>query len=143
MQIKTKAYGLVDVDLAETITFKQGIIGFEDKQKFILLGSSEENDLLLWLQSIEDENLAFVVIQPRFFKPDYHPKIQASELEDLDIESDLDLLIYSVVVVPEDISKMTANLRAPIIINVKNNQGKQVVLSDDIYKIKELVFAKD
>jgi flagellar assembly factor FliW len=141
MEIKTKPYGVVEINPEEIITFEQGLPGFEDKKKFILLGNPETNDILVWLQSIEDKNLAFVVIQPKFFKSNYQPKINIAELEDLNIKDEADLLIYAIVVVPQDLKKMTANLQAPIVVNVKNNRGKQLILNDNKYLIKESIFA--
>lgn len=142
MEIKTKAYGTVDIDPENIITFDSGLVGFEDKHKFTLLGTGEENTLI-WLQSLDDENFAFVVIQPRFFKPDYQPAINIEEVKDLGVVDAADLLLYTIVVIPQDVKKMTANLRAPIIVNVKNNKAKQLVLSDEGYDVKELVFAAE
>lgn len=141
MEILSKAYGRVEIDPLNIVTFENGMIGFENVKRFVLLGK-DDNEILIWLQSVDDKNLAFVVIQPRFFKPDYQPKIHVDELADLDINDDSELLVYAVVVVPEDVTKMTANLQAPIIINTRNNKGKQVILNDDTYKIKEPIIAK-
>lgn len=140
MQINTKPYGSVEINAEEIIYFDHGLIGFEDKHKFILL-KDNENGPLIWLQSLENENLAFVVMEPRIFKPDYQPSISIEELSGLDIEGEEGLILYSIVVVPEDVKKMTVNLRAPVIINHNSKKGKQIVLNDDRYKVKEPIFA--
>ena len=141
MEIGSKAYGKVEIREEDIFTFDSGIIGFEDKKKYVLLGQSEENEILVWFQSVEDENLAFVVIKPTVFRPDYQPKIHVDDLAGLDVGEDTsDLLVYTMVVVPEDINKMTANLRAPLIMNKKNNKAKQIVLNDDTYQVKEPFF---
>ncbi len=142
MKIGTKAFGTVEINKEDIITFKNGLAGFEDKQSYVLLGNPEADELFLWLQSTEEQDLAFVVIQPRFFKPDYRPVINYAEIEELSAENEEDLLSYAIVRIPEDVSKMTANLRAPVIINVKNNKGKQVVLNDDKYEIKTPILAE-
>lgn len=139
MEIKTKAYGIVEIDPKEIITFEKGLIGFEDKRQFVLLGNPEVAETLVWMQSLDDPDLAFVVIQPRHFKPDYRPAINIAEIEELEVDDPELLLLYAIVVVPPDISKMTANLKAPVVINVKNNKAKQVILNDDRYKIKHLI----
>lgn len=142
MEMGSKAYGKVEIREEDIFTFDSGIIGFEDKKKYVLLGESEENEILVWFQSVEDENLAFVVIKPTVFRPDYKPKIHVDDLAGLDVGEDTsDLLVYTMVVVPEDINKMTANLRAPLIMNKKNNKAKQIVLNDDTYQFKEPIFA--
>lgn len=139
MEIKTKAFGSIEIDPKDVITFEKGLIGFEDKCRFVLLGNTEVDELLIWLQSVDDPDLAFVVMQPRFFAPDYKPQIDVTEIEELKTESEDTLLLYSIVVVPTDAKKMTANLKAPVIINVKNNKGKQIILNDENYKIKHLI----
>lgn len=139
MEIKTKAYGIVEIDPENIITFESGIIGFDEKRKFTLLRTGEPNEVLIWLQSLEDENLAFIVIEPRLFKPDYRPEINIRELDGLEVENADDLVLYTIVVIPADPKKMTANLRAPIVINAKNKKAKQVVLNDDSYKVKEAI----
>lgn len=139
MEICTKACGTIEIDPENILAFERGILGFERLSKYVLLGKSD--DLLFWLQSTEEQEVAFVVIDPQMVIPDYQPQINIDDLKDLEVdENDLDLLVYAIVVVPEDIKKMTANLKAPVVINAKNNRAKQIVLNDDRYKIKEPVF---
>lgn len=143
MEINTKAYGLVEVGEENIITFEKGIIGFEEKQKYVLLGNPEKEDFLIWLQSVDDEKLAFIIIPPHFVKADYKPIIPSEELEDLEIKDNEDLLFYTIVVIPEDIKKMRTNLKAPLIINTKNNKAKQLILNDDRYQVKEWIFPQN
>lgn len=139
MEIMTKPYGSVTINPDDTIYFNNGLLGFEDYKKYVLLGIPDVGELMVWLQSVEKENIAFPVIQPRFFWPEYRPVVNVNDLEKLEIADSLDALVYAIVVIPEDAKKMTANLRAPLIINVKNNRGKQIVLPDDTYKIKDYI----
>lgn len=143
MQINTKPYGPVTINEEDIIFFENGLIGFEASRKFVLLGNRDANETLIWLQSIDTEDLAFVVIQPPVVKPDYKPAIRGEEIEELEADNASDLLVYSIVTIPEEIKKMTVNLKAPVIINVKNNKGKQIILNDDKYAIKELVFTQN
>jgi flagellar assembly factor FliW len=139
MEISTKACGKIELNPDNVLTFEWGVFGFEGLSKFVLLGKPD--DVLFWLQSVEKEEVAFVVINPQLVIPDYQPEISIDDLRYLDAdENSLDLLVYAIVVVPEEVKKMTANLKAPIIINAKNNTAKQIVLNDDKYKIKEPVF---
>jgi flagellar assembly factor FliW len=77
-----------------------------------------------------------VVVDPRLCKQDYVVDIEDAEVAILDIRDTGKVLIYSIVVVPEDLSKMTANLKAPVLINTENNKGKQVILNNEDYPIK-------
>lgn len=139
MEINTKACGKIELNPDNVLTFERGVLGFEGLSNYVLLG--KPNDVLFWLQSIEKEEVAFVVINPQLVIPEYQPDIQIDDLRDLEVdENSLDLLVYAIVSVPEEVKKMTANLKAPIVINTKNNKAKQIVLNDDRYKIKEQVF---
>ena len=57
-------------------------------------------------------------------------------LKNLEIDSEKDVMVYSTVTVNSDMKKTTTNLRAPIVINTKNNLAEQIILSDEKYKIK-------
>lgn len=143
MEINSKPYGKIEINPEDIIHFEKGLVGFEDLRQFVLLGNAEAEEMLVWLQSVEKPELAFVVIQPRFFKPDYCPRINSEEVEPLGVEKEEDLLMYAIVVIPEDARQMTANLKAPILINVKNNKAKQIILNDDRYEIKTRVLAAE
>lgn len=141
-EIVTKAYGMVSIDKDEIITFKNGLPGFEDMHEFVLLSNDPPDQPLLWLQSVEEAELAFVLIKPKTFRPDYNPSFPEAELSELKLEEDREALVLAITVIPEDVKKMTANLRAPLVINRSNRLAKQIVLNDDKYTVKEPVFAK-
>ncbi|HEX3032835.1 MAG TPA: flagellar assembly protein FliW [Bacillota bacterium] len=140
MIIQTKLFGECEIDQKEIITFKNGLPGFEENRAFVLIRSGNSGDDLMWLQSTKEPSLAFVVARPEIIKPGYSPKVRESELADIELKNSEDALVLVIAVVPEDIKKMTVNLRAPLIVNSKNRLGKQVVLEDDSYSIKEPVF---
>ena len=139
MEISTKAFGKIELNPDNVLTFERGVLGFEGLSNFVLLGKPE--DVLFWLQSTEEEEVAFVVIDPQMVIPEYQPDIQIDDLKDLEVDENcVDLLVYAIVSVPKEVKKMTANLKAPIVINTKNNKAKQIVLNNDRYQIKEQVF---
>jgi flagellar assembly factor FliW len=134
MELNTKHFGFIEIDEKNIIDFPEGIPGFENVKKFVLL--SNEDSPFQWLQGVDNPHLAFVVIDPRLCKEDYVVDVEDAEVEILDIRDSSKVLVYSIVVVPEDISKMTANLKAPVLINTENNKGKQVILNNEDYPIK-------
>lgn len=140
MLIKTKHFGEVEVEEERIIHFPQGIIAFEDMKRYIIIENENKDIPFCWLQSVDDGNLAFVIVNPFFFRADYEIDIPQAVVEELKIENDGDVAIFSIVVVPEDLQKITANLLAPLVINTKNLQGKQVVLKDDRYSTKHYIF---
>ncbi|WP_069650366.1 flagellar assembly protein FliW [Caloranaerobacter ferrireducens] len=139
MKLNTKHFGEIEIDEDSIITFSDGLLAFEEQKRFVIINNPDEEIPFKWLQSIDNPNLAFVIINPFLFKKDYEIDIPQSVIDKLDIKEEKDILVYSIVVVPEDITKMTANLVGPIIINSKNKLGKQIILEDSRYTTKHLI----
>lgn len=139
MQLDTKNFGIIEIDEKGIINFPEGIPSFESIKKYALLGSGTEESPFKWLQSIDDPNLAFAIVDPFEIKPDYDIDLNKEVLKALQIEKPEDVLVYSIVVVPEDVSKMSMNLKAPIVINLESNLGAQVVLDIDKYSVRHYI----
>ncbi|WP_427338113.1 flagellar assembly protein FliW [Caloranaerobacter sp. DY30410] len=139
MLLNTKHFGQIEIDENSIITFPDGLLAFEKQKRFTIINNPDEEIPFKWLQSIDNPDLAFVIINPFLFKRDYEFDIPQSVVDKLDIKEEKDVLVYSIVVVPEDITKMTANLVGPIIINSKNKLGKQIILDDKRYTTKHLI----
>lgn len=135
MNIETKNFGLVSYNEEDVLHFDDGIPGFEGLKSFILL-SSEEFTPFKWLQSLDDTDIAFVIIDPKAVVKDYKVGINEETIRLLDIKNLNHILVFAIVVIPREIEKMTANLKAPIIINAENNKGMQILLDNDDYMIK-------
>lgn len=140
MVFETKYFGEIDVKDSEIYIFPEGLPGFEDRRKFVLINNSSSNSQFRWLQSIEEASLAFVLIDPFSIVPDYEVDIPDDDIAVLKIKDINEVLLLSVVVVPEDIKKISANLLAPIIVNTANNIAKQVTLNTDKYSIRHYIF---
>jgi len=140
VKLETKHFGCIDIEEENIISFPEGLPGFEDTRKYVLLGKNDEESPFRWLQCVDRPDVAFAIIDPRLIKPDYVAHIESADIEILDIKEEDKALVYVILVVPEDITKMTANLKAPVIINPFNNMGKQVVLEKGDYGIKHYVF---
>ena len=140
MILSTKNFGEIEVAEQDVIEFEYGIPGFENMTKFVILGKTDDEDSpFLWLQSAQNKNLAFVIMSPRDLVPDYEVEIDSFTASLLKFKDENDALIYSIVTVPEDISKISINLKAPIVINAKNNRGCQVVLENEKYRFKHII----
>ncbi|KAA5805863.1 flagellar assembly protein FliW [Thermoanaerobacterium thermosaccharolyticum] len=135
MNIETKNFGLVSYNEEDVLYFDDGIPGFEGLKSFILL-SVDEYTPFKWLQSLDDTNIAFVIIDPKVVVKDYKVEINEETVKLLDIKDLNHILVFAIVVIPDEIEKMTANLKAPIIINAENNKGMQILLDNDDYMIK-------
>jgi flagellar assembly factor FliW len=138
MKIATFRFGELKIPEENIIEFPKGIIGFEQFKKYVLL-EREDSDPFCWLQSLEDPNLAFVVINPTIFFKNYKIEIHNKELEDIQVSSLDRIEIFSIVTIPEDLARMSANLLGPLVINLDNNMAKQVVLVNSPYTIQHFI----
>jgi flagellar assembly factor FliW len=136
MKINTEKFGDIEFEENAIINFSEGILGFPENKKYILL-NADEGSPFKWLQSLEDMGLTFLLIDPFTFKPDYKVELSESVKEELGgIKSKEDYVVFVIVVIHKDPAESTANLLGPIILNIKNQQAKQIVLSDFNYTTK-------
>ena len=140
MKVLSKAYGLVDAHERQKISFPRGLFGFESFKDYAILDA--ERQPFYWLQSMDDEQVAFILINPFLFRPDYEMDIDNEELKAIDIADPAKALIFSIVTIPHDGSPMTANLQGPLVINRDTHLGLQVVLTDPRWKTKHDIMAE-
>lgn len=118
------------------ILFEKGIPGFED-YKYFNVNVIKDNEKFYSIVSKEDDNIGFISISPFEIKKDYEIDLDDEFVKELDIKSEKDVLVLCLITLGKTLKDSTANLKAPIIINIKNNRGRQLILQDDKYKIKE------
>lgn len=118
------------------ILFEKGIPGFED-YKYFNVNIVKDNEKFYSIVSKEDDNIGFISISPFEIKKEYEIDLDDEFVKELDIKSEKDVLVLCLITLGKTLKDSTANLKAPIIINIKNNRGKQLILQDDKYKIKE------
>lgn len=143
MKLDTKYFGEIEIDEEKIISFPEGIPGFEDQKRFIIINNHDSENPFDWFQAVDNGNLSFVIINPFLVKPDYDFVLSPSVEEKLKIENEKDLAVYTIAVIPEDIKKITINLSGPVVINVKERLGKQIILNDERYSTKYYIFGKD
>ena len=139
MLIDTDRFGCFDTKDSKLIEFPSGIPGFEDLRYFIILEIGQTKPIY-WLQSTENKYVALPVILTFEILDDYYIDIRENELEDLSVESQNDLLVMNVVVIPDQAEKMTVNLAAPIVINTKRGVGKQIIIDAQALPIRWPVY---
>ena len=139
MKINTKYFGEMEVDKAKIIFFPHGLVAFHELKEYCLVESGSEKVPFCWLQAVDRPDLAFVLINPFLFKPDYDFELSAEHEEELGIEQAEDVAVFSIVVLPGEIEKMSANLLAPVVINTRTRKGKQVVLQDPRYSTRHYI----
>ena len=142
MVIQTTRFGQVMVNVNDSITFSEGLLGFVDLKQFVLL-EDPNDDIFIWLQSCEEPAIAFPVLEPELFSAGYQVQLTRSDLMALGVQSEQDSLrTFCIVTIPDDPTLMTANLKAPIFINLSNRQARQCVLQDNHLAIREPIFQK-
>ncbi|EQB88543.1 flagellar assembly factor FliW [Clostridium punense] len=139
MKLKNKFNQIVDCDEKDIIIFENGIFGFENLKKFVVI-PIEENEKFKMLQSTENDSIGIVIVSPFDFKKQYEINLSDEYIEKLKIKEEREVLVYTTVTLNSDIDKITTNLKAPIIINVCNNLAMQIIMDSDKYKIKEPLF---
>ncbi len=92
-------------------------------------------------QAVDEPTVGFVIIDPVLFKPDYTVKVRKEDLYSLSAENLNEIVTAVIVTIPEDLYKMTANLRGPLLINLKSRLARQLVLSDDTYNTRQLIIS--
>lgn len=137
MKIATKYSGEVEINRKNIIRFPQGIPSFEEEKEFVLLPFSDSpSSPFFILQSVHTEGLAFVVMTPFSFFPDYEVKIPDSVVEQLEIEKEEDVTLLTIITLRDTLENSTVNLRGPIVINGAKQLGKQIVLNESNYKTR-------
>lgn len=134
MEIITKAMGKMDVPEDKIFEFPEGLYGFEDYKKFALLDS--DYDPFLWLQSVDEPNLAFLIVDPFLICGDYETDIDDESLKKIDITKPEDIIIMTIVTIPATGTPITANFQGPLVINKSKKKCMQVILNDNRWSTK-------
>ena len=135
MKITTTRFGELEVDKKDIIEFTEGLLGFENLKKFFIVDPGDQT-LILWLQSTDDAGTAFPIIEPKIFQPNYMVKLLPVELNSLALENLQNASVYTVLTIPQNVTEMSANLKAPIIINNKTKMARQIVLQDSKLEVR-------
>lgn len=142
MLIQTKYFGDIEMGEEKIITFEQGLFGFEEYKRYTILYDVEagEEHTFSWLQSVECKELALPVVNPLTILDDYNPIINDELLGGIGDITDENLVVLLTMTVPQDLTKMTSNLKAPIIINADTRKGAQIVVENQDYEIRYNVY---
>lgn len=137
MQITTKVFGEITIDDDKLIKFPNGIVGFPDLVDFTLIHDEEKGkDSIHWLQSIQEPAFAMPVMDPLLVRPDYNPEVDDELLKNIGTLVPEETLVLVTVTVPKDLTKMSVNLRGPIIINATEKKAAQVIVEGEEYPVK-------
>ena len=141
-KINTVRFGELEIEEDKIVQFDEGIPAFEDEHEFVLL-PYESDSPYTFLQSVNTPELAFMMGVPFVFFPDYEFQLEDDVTEKLGIRDPEDIILYTLLTIPNgEIADMTTNLMAPIVINNRTLDAKQVVLEKSRYTTKHPLFQK-
>nr|WP_300092976.1 flagellar assembly protein FliW [Sedimentibacter sp.] len=129
MNIKTRDFGCIAVNEEDEITFTSGMYGFDEYKKYVILKDSPEDDVM-YLQSLENTDLSFVLIDPYAVAEGFDPSVNEEDLKELETVSESELKFLVIAIIKEEIKDSVVNLKSPIAINPKTRKAKQVILQN-------------
>lgn len=142
MIVNTRIFGEIEIDDAKIISFHGGIIGFPELKKFTLLYDAEKTGGIKWLQSLDEPAFALPVMDPLYVKESYNPVVEDELIKPLGELNPDETLVLVTVTVPKDLTKMSVNLQAPIIVNAENKAGCQIIVDNQSgdFPIKFMIY---
>jgi flagellar assembly factor FliW len=138
MKYRTSRFGQIAFEEKDILFLPKGILGFSQLSKYVIV-EKNEYDPFKWLQSVEDTDVAFVIVDPTLFFPNYKLEVNEKELEELNFQQTKELITYVIVTVSPDPSQMSADLLGPLVINSKKKIAKQVVMPNSPYTTKHYI----
>ena len=139
MVVKTRDFGEQDISEDKIISFPNGIFAFEDEHRFVMLSPLGDDVYPAWLQSVDNENLCFIVFDPRQIISDYSVTADEESLKTAQFEKDPQPHYLTLAVVPEEYKDTTVNLKSPILVNTEKMLAVQTIAAEN-YPIKFPIF---
>lgn len=141
MKAKTRLFGKIDIEEDKIIHLENGMIGFPDMQNFALIFDEEKGKdaKIMWLQSMDEPEMAFPVMRPELVMPEYNPTVNDEVLEPLGTMTDENIFVVVTLTAVADVKKNSVNLKAPIIINTETRKGCQIIVEDN-YPVKYNIY---
>lgn len=142
MKITTRVFGEIEIDDSKIISFPSGIIGFPEMTDFALVYDEEKgkDTPIRWLQSLQEVEFAMPVMDPLLVAADYNPEVEDDHLIPLGEMNSEDTLVLVTVTVPKDLTKMSVNLQAPIVINADSKKAAQIIVNSEQYPVKYYIY---
>lgn len=128
MNVATTRFGSLTIEEADVLTFVDGLIGMEDCRRWVLLADAQ-NSALGWLQSLDRPEVALGVVSPRRFVPGYQVRVSRREIQPLGLQAPAEAQILAIV--SHGGGGLSLNLKAPLVVHLRERLGRQIVARDD------------
>ncbi|MBF0589260.1 MAG: flagellar assembly protein FliW [Magnetococcales bacterium] len=130
MEIQGTRFGSLEFDEKDVICLNDGLLGFPLSKRFIMF-PYDDDSAFFWLQSVDESEIAFIVVNPFEFFADVEFAIQDDDAAAIGLERGEDVEIFTLVTVPEGRPEaMRTNLAGPVCVNTANRQGKQILVKE-------------
>lgn len=142
MKADTRLFGMIDIEEDKIITLENGMIGLPEYRNFALVFDEDKGwraSSIMWLQSMDDPQTAFPVMQPNAVKPDYNPMVSDAILSPLGEMTGENTYVLVTLTACADVKETSVNLKAPIVINTDTRKGCQIIVEDD-YPVKFKIY---
>ena len=139
LKIRTTRFGELDVDRSTVIDIVAGLVGFPQYKSFVIL---EYTAPFSWLQSTENPELAFVIVNAAEFGDNYVFELPYGDRE-LDLNRDDDPAVFNIVSIRPNAVDSTVNLKAPVIVNPRTRKGRQIILDDPRFPTRMPLWASE
>ncbi|GBG07194.1 flagellar assembly protein FliW [Paenibacillus agaridevorans] len=138
MLLQTSRFGALEIQRNDVYDFQQGIPGFKDLHKYMLI--EIDDSPFKYLQSVDNGELSFIVVSPFEFFENYEFILPQEVQTILDIEDEKQVRILNIISIREELASATINLAAPIVMNTERMKGMQYILPDGSYSIHQPLF---
>lgn len=139
MELISKVHGKIEYSEKEVIRFDKGIPGFAGLNYFIIK-EIDGNPIFKLLHSLDKTDVAFVIVSPFECNNKYEVKLNKETLNGLNITDPSDVDLYSIITLHSEMKNITANLKAPLVVNTNKNLGEQIITNKDEYLVKHPIF---
>src|SRR5690606_13234487 len=117
--INTSRFGHIQISQEDVVQFPEGLLGFESLREFVLIDDPND-EIFAWLQSCQEPGIAFPILEPELFTPNFSVTLTKHDLETIGLTTPEAVRYFSIITIPEDQTQMTANMQAPVVVNVKS-----------------------
>lgn len=138
MKVQTAHLGEIEADESGIIEIREGLLGFEDQKRFIMIDDRESTPFM-WLQSLDKEKTAFIVVNPFLVAPQYEPELSDSDGQSLELDDPAQAMVVAIATLRRNPFRVSINLRAPVIINPVKRIARQIILEDPQWQIQHFL----
>jgi flagellar assembly factor FliW len=141
LKYQSMKLGTIEYEKDQVITFIEGVLGFPHCHDYVIVEHGQS--LFMWLQSLEEPSLAFLLVDPWLFFPDYSPEIPDEDVSALGLQEPYNFSVFCFVTVPEMVEMTTVNLKGPMVVNLDTKKAMQVVVPNPEYTTAHRIFQEE